>query len=491
MGVHFMLCVAAVLVVVACVQAAVDDEPWPDLLSAKSDGVRLTSSDAALVSAFDWARSSALRHVGADTDPVGPWYEAALPGREAFCIRDVSHQCLGAEVLGLARHNQNMLGRFVAGIAESRDYCSFWEINRHNLPAPVDYASDDDFWYNLPANFDIVDACYRLYQWTGNRTYLEGEAFDRFFRLTLNEYLDRWQLRPQAVMSRPGLLNLRPTTVRFRKTRGLPSYDEGQGELRLGSDLLAVMANACRAYAAMLQVRGQADRAEPYLGLAAGYRRLLDTTWWDEAGQAYYAFGTTDGRFYHGGVANSEFLLWYHAIEDPARIQQALSAIRNTQVEVLSYLPSLGWRYGQDEDAYRWLLLLPQDPRRDYPEASYAAVEAMTSGLMGLEPAAAEGVIRTCPRLTRATAWAAIENVPTLGGLVSVGHLSTTATRFANKSDQPVRWRAMFRGAPATIDVDGRAEPATRWVDAVGNVHVYVDVQVAGHSQARAEVPRR
>jgi hypothetical protein len=27
----------------------------------------------------------------------------ALPNREAFCMRDVSHQCVGGEVLGLHR----------------------------------------------------------------------------------------------------------------------------------------------------------------------------------------------------------------------------------------------------------------------------------------------------------------------------------------------------------------------------------------------------
>ncbi len=479
------------VVIVACVQAMANDEPWPDLLAAESDAPRLTSSDAALVAAFDWARTTALRHVGADTDPVGPWYEAALPGREAFCMRDVSHQCLGAEVLGLARHNLNMMTRFAEGIAESRDFCSFWEINRHNLPAPVDYASDDDFWYNLPANFDLLDACYRLYQWTGNRAYLEGAAFDRFYRLTMTEYLDRWQLRPATVMHRPGMPNLRPTASRFAKSRGIPSYDEGQGELRLGSDLLGVMACACRAYASMLTARGRADEAGPYRLLATDYQRLLDTTWWDEAQGAYYAFNTVDGRFYHGGVANSEFLLWYQAIEQPARIRRALSDIRNTQVEVLSYLPSLGWRYGQEDDAYRWLMLLPADARRDYPEASYAAVEAITTGMMGIEPSATEGLIRTCPRLARQTAWAAIEHVPVLGGLVSVGHRSNLATCFANKGDRPVVWRAMFRGAADTLLVDGQARAASRWVDAIGNEHAYVDVRVPGRAQSRAERPAK
>ena len=73
--------------------------------------------------------------MGKDSDPVGPWYEAALPGREAFCIRDVSHQCIGAEILGQGKQNLNMLRKFVENISEAKDFCSYWEINRHNLPA--------------------------------------------------------------------------------------------------------------------------------------------------------------------------------------------------------------------------------------------------------------------------------------------------------------------------------------------------------------------
>jgi len=63
--------------------------------------LELRSSDQELVQAFDWAKKQALSYVF-DGDPVGPWYEAALPGRRAFCMRDVSHQAAGAQALGLA-----------------------------------------------------------------------------------------------------------------------------------------------------------------------------------------------------------------------------------------------------------------------------------------------------------------------------------------------------------------------------------------------------
>ena len=51
-----------------------------------------------------------------DGDPVGLWYEAALPGRRAFCMRDVSHQVAGAQALGLSSYTHNMLRHFAENI---------------------------------------------------------------------------------------------------------------------------------------------------------------------------------------------------------------------------------------------------------------------------------------------------------------------------------------------------------------------------------------
>ena len=162
-------------------------------------------------------------------DPVGHWYEAALPKREAFCMRDVSHQMVGAQLLGLADINKNLLSKFVAAISESRDWCGYWEINRYNLPAPVDYKSDQDFWYNLPANFDIIDACYRAWLWTNDSTYLTDAVFVNFYEKSLNEYVRRWDRDGDGLMEG----NSDSTS-----SRGLSSYDEEQYG-RVGADLLA------------------------------------------------------------------------------------------------------------------------------------------------------------------------------------------------------------------------------------------------------------
>jgi hypothetical protein len=117
-----------------------------------------------------------------DVDRVGPWYEAALLGRRAFCMRDVFHQVAGAQALGLSQHTQNMLHRLAENISASKDWCSYWEIDYLNHPAPVDYKNDSEFSYNLPANFDVFDACYRMYLWTGDRTYIEDPRVSKFLR---------------------------------------------------------------------------------------------------------------------------------------------------------------------------------------------------------------------------------------------------------------------------------------------------------------------
>jgi len=153
--------------------------------------MRLTSSEPTLVEGWEWAIKQARSFVRSG-DPVGDWIEASLPGRDAFCMRDVAHQSAGAQILGLRPHVKNMLRRFAEHVSEARDWCSFWEITGDNLPAPQDYTNDTDFWYNLPANFDVLAACLRQYRWTGDPEYLHDPVFVQFYERTVNDYVQRW-----------------------------------------------------------------------------------------------------------------------------------------------------------------------------------------------------------------------------------------------------------------------------------------------------------
>ena len=141
---------AAILLAAASAQTASARKPVASPLE-------FSSSLPALNQVFAWAKGQALAYVFTG-DPVGDWYEAALPKREAFCMRDVSHQAAGANALGLAAINKNLFRKFAVNISEAKDWCTYWEINRHDKPAPIDYRNDKEFWYNLPANFDVLDA---------------------------------------------------------------------------------------------------------------------------------------------------------------------------------------------------------------------------------------------------------------------------------------------------------------------------------------------
>ncbi len=461
--------------------------PPNSLIKADNNGVRINSSDTLLVAIFNWAKETSNNYVGQDNDPVGPWYEAALPNREAFCIRDVSHQSIGAEILWQGKQNRNMFQKFVENISEAKDYCSWWEINRYNKPAPVDYVSDQDFWYNLNANFDIIDACFKLYQWTGDSTYIFDEAFDSFFQLTLNQYVERWQLQADKIMERPALMNMTNETVKYKFSRGIPSYDESQDDLTVSSDLLAMIYNGFKTYSQILKLKNKEELSQQYSRRALEYLHLIDSLWWDETSESYFAFYKTDKKFNIGGISNSEFLLWYQVIEDPARIIKSLGEIRNSQVEVLSYLPMLFYRYGYNNDGYEFLGKIFTDKRRMYPEASIGAIEGIVHGLMGIEPAAAENRITTCPRLAANTDWVSVENIPVFSGLISVQHDSQTKTTFANKSDKSLIWRAAFQGSFKQIKVDGEAMTAMQFSDATGTIHSYLDVMVKTKSQVGAE----
>ncbi|MGH9771123.1 MAG: hypothetical protein ACRD4Q_05420 [Candidatus Acidiferrales bacterium] len=265
---------AAAFVLAACAQAQpVHHKPQSKL--------EFESSDARLAAAFNWAKQQAMAYAF-DGDPVGPWYEAALPGREAFCMRDVSHQCLGAQALGLSGYTHNMLRRFAENISDSKDWCSYWEINRYNLPAPVDYRNDAAFWYDLPANFDVLDACYRMYLWSGDLTYLNDPVFLNFYDRTVSDYVERWHLGLNQVMTRGRWMNIRGEFNphdNFQVSRGIPGYQEGSSDYIVGVGFLATQFAAYRAYASIQALRGNFSGAQAYAEKAVSVKDLVNSTW--------------------------------------------------------------------------------------------------------------------------------------------------------------------------------------------------------------------
>ena len=93
-------------------------------------GLRIATDDPSLAEMFDWAVRSATRFVVSDGShgpldvseaDAGPHrtadyrasYHAGYLFRSGYYLRDFAHQAVGAQLLGLTRHNAAMLESFV------------------------------------------------------------------------------------------------------------------------------------------------------------------------------------------------------------------------------------------------------------------------------------------------------------------------------------------------------------------------------------------
>jgi len=440
---------------------------------AQQGRVVFESSDKRLAAGFEWAKRQALAYVF-HGDPVGDWYEAALPNRNAFCMRDVSHQSTGAQVLGLAPVTANLLRKFAFNIADARDWCTFWEIDRSDRPAPVDYTSDSDFWYCLPANFDILNCCYRQYLATGNRAYLEDRVFLNFYERTVSDYVRRWD------KDRDGI----PESYRKYGRRGIGSYTEDlELHALVGGDLVAAEFAAFQAYARIQELRGNSSVAAEYQRKADLLRAQYNGKWWDAKNDRFYTSLLQDGGF-HARDPVSPFDLWFGIPEAGLRTERTLDRLLGqsaADVEELSYVPEIAYRYGRNAAGYAALMRLtdPKLERREYPEISFAVVGAISTGAMGIRPDAAGRLVETLPRLTGDTAWAEVRHLPALGNQIGVKHWGIGETQFTNESGPPIQWKAGFPGQAEALLVDGRRAVKLTGRSASGELESYVILTVA------------
>lgn len=448
---------------------------------AQQPSVEFRSPDTALQTAFYRAKEMALFYKGDKNDPVGPWYEAALPSRNAFCIRDVSHQSIAAEVLGLQAANKNMLTKFVSNVSESKDWCTYWEMNKFGKPAPEDYRNDTAFWYNLNANFELIYTCWRMYLWTGDRTYISNPLCKRFFDISVNEYIDRWVLQVDSLLTRPAHPNAPVPYNRndyFHSCRGIPSYYESVTDMRMSSDLIAAIIRAMKCYAAISTLRGDKKTAVRYEGKAELYRRHLEQQWWNNETKQYHNYFTNKSGF--GKGEGETFLLWYDVLTDSSRIKYTINHLLEGQwnVENLSYLSLQACKYGYFEKAYQYILYLthPDTKRREYPEVSFGVIEGIVQGIMGVEADARFNRITTIYN-SHSKQSSELRNLNILSSRIGLKHLGGGST-FNNGGSKVINWRAAFHGAIPHVMVGGKKMKTVQQTDKIGNKRSYIDVRV-------------
>lgn len=447
------------------------------------------SSNASLDASFAWAKQQALVYARSGSDSIGPWYEAALPGRNAFCMRDVSHQTAGAAALGLFGANRNMLDRFAESAAASRNWAAYWEIDGNGLPSSADYRSDDDFWFNLPANFDVLDAIVRMWRWTGDDSYRNDPQLQLFFQKTLTDYMTQWQLQPQTILKRPRIANRRQAQGEFVASRGIPSYSEGPKNFIFGADLLAAEYRAIRSYREIASGPEDTALAERLQKSADEIQHILETVAWSrESGH----FNSAIQQGLHGFGSADTMVLYFDAAKDPDHIRGALDFVadpaywKTINIEEESYAPIVLFRYGRTDAAYRVLLDLsaPGKPRREYPEVSYAVIAALISGAMGIEPAHAGEAydVQTLPQPMTKTDDMSATSLRIKSNVLDISHAAGASTRFVNREGAAIRWKAAFEGTADTLNVNGRSVRAGHGTLASGSPTCWtiVDVPAGG-----------
>ena len=444
--------------------------------------ITFTSSIPGLAQSFDWAKDQALQYSRPGSAAMGPWYEAALPGRNSFCMRDVSHQTEGAAALGLYAANKNMLALFAQSAEKSRDWAAYWEIDGEGKPSSADYLSDDNFWFNLPANFDVLDAAVRMWRWTGDDGYRSNPAFQRFFSITMTDYLRAWQLEPSAILNRPRIANRRLTKGQFVDSRGIPSYSEGTRDFIFGTDLLAA---EHRALSAFPQISDNGSLALATQQTAAEIQALLERVGWSKQGQHYFGAIRKDLSGY--GSADT-LVLYFGAAKDPEHIRGALEYVsspsywKQINIEEESYIPLTLFRYGRNEVAYQVLANIsdPGKPRREYPEISYSVIEAIISGVMGVTTGThSDGYdVSTLSRLPSNSDRATLTAVTLKQNQIDVSHNGLFSTRFSNQEGPSLRWRAEFPGTFLHLNVAGKVVPAKHALTWEGAVISWTNVNV-------------
>jgi hypothetical protein len=374
-----------------------------------------------------------------------------------------------------------MLRKFAEHVSGARDWCSFWEITSDNLPASQDYTNDMDFWYNLPANFDVLASCLRQYLWTGDLEYIQDPVFLQFYDRTVADYVQRWDTNGD------GLLEHLPQYGR----RGIASYEESVTDIFIGGDLLAAQVAAYEAYACIQELRGYPKDAPPYRQKAAVIRERYNQMWWNAEGGTFHSFMRQDGRFAREpnfGVNST--VLYFDLVQGMERagsvINDLMQRFHTANVEAQSYFPEVAYRYGYHTDAYAALqhLFSPKLPRRTYPEVSYAVLDAIVRGMMGMSAQADRGRLVTIGRLDDHVGWVAAEDLPVLDNQIELCHIGNAETRLSNRQGPVIRWQACFGGNEQVLMIEDTEMLATHSIGQNGQALSWVEISVpAGESR--------
>jgi hypothetical protein len=110
-------------------------------------------------------------------------------------------------------------------------------------------------------------------------------------------------------------------------------------------------------------------------------------------------------------------------------------------------------------------------------------IEGIVSGAMGIQPSASQKRVVTLPQITGDN-YLQVNNIPMLGGTVSVRHNDNKTSAFVNNTSSDIIWEAAFAGDYNEIFVNGTSVKAQKRTDAMGAVVSFAEVKLGKGEQA-------
>jgi hypothetical protein len=464
--------------------------------------IAVASSNPKLVDLFSWAKAKANNWVLADgtvgkinvdeNHPDGTGtatyrasYWAGYHHRSGYYARDMVHQLVGAQLLGLAPANKNMLRSFATSATPARGLYTVWSFNFDTTtPLAIDFHGDTNFVREVPAVFELVEAVDKAWHWSGDRDYIADADFTSFARNAVTTFVDTHDatIPNGAVKVAEG--------VSGNIFEGVASYNEnGEGLIEAGDGI----GSQYRAYlaAADLAAAGGDLRGAVANGIrAAALKLYFNRTWSDRPGitplvRGYSVSGAVAQPVGGWGKENSWFMPMKRIVAPGPRLDSYLDfidaqatdpATRPGNIEALTYLPDTFFPYQRDATAWKWMQYIydqrnnphpvaAQGTNGNYPETSFTLVGQTVQGLLGVDPDAARGLVTTRSHLPADIGWLEARNIRIGDGLVTVRQDGLTRSTLTNARGRRVlTWRAEFPGRTDIVKVDGigrRAMPST------------------------------
>lgn len=449
--------------------------------------ISITSSSKELEVAFDWAKNKALSYVmtgkngpvniselNHDTTEIVqyiPSFWAGYPGRTAFYSRDFCHQSSGAYWLGLDKENFSMLKSFASTANEQRKWYPLWALNFDGSNYTLDYHHDDDFVREVPVVFELVETAHKLYARTGDKRYVNDEIIWNYYTRAVADFIRYHDKKmPNGIPEGSGELHI---------FKGVASYNEHDRPLLEAGDAIANQYKAFQAYSKMAAARDDKSKSKAYSKKAKKLYKYFNTQWGVNGTQLYNrGYSMEKLPLSDWGKENSWFMPM-KGITDPnsLRTTDFLDFIENcmnsqelipNNIEAISYLPEVFFRYHQNERGWKWMTHIMASrslahlsasltgTNGDYPEISFVFVTNVVEQLAGLIPNAIENKISTTSHLPHEIEDIKI-NYARLGDkLISVSHTKKELTSLTyEKGSEPILWEANFPGKYKHLYVDG------------------------------------